>query len=133
MKPERPDPSENSGSSTSDRRAAIRSPIALTLRNADCLSPWMAKRPEAGRRVEVAPLTRRRRARARARTARPEILLLSHYFLGILVVSQRYEFGVPELVGAGPLGEINADHGLGFEPDAAFHLFRGETLAPSAG
>ena len=54
------------------------------------------------------------------------------YFGRILIVAQGNEFGVTQLIAAGPLGEINSYDSFRPQPNAAFHFFRGKPLSPSA-
>jgi hypothetical protein len=40
--------------------------------------------------------------------------------------------GMPELIGPGPLGEINPHNNLRLDPNTRFHLLRGQARAPPA-
>ena len=51
----------------------------------------------------------------------------------ILIVAQRDELRVPQMIGASPLQELDLCNGFGTEPNALPHLLSGEPLTPSAG
>src|SRR5438876_11395617 len=49
----------------------------------------------------------------------------------ILILSQSHEFRMPQMVTLGPLQKFDLRHKFRPEPNVLFHVFSGQTLAPS--